>query len=53
MELTTVTRGNSSEGISSCFNEPMVITPKTATKTVIKAISARFARDSVASLCMA
>ena len=35
------------EGMSSCFSEDIVITPKTDAKTVISAISARFASESL------
>src|SRR5690349_11578603 len=40
--------GNSIEGMSSCLRDDMVITPNTAAKTVISAISALFASESFA-----
>ncbi len=49
MAVRTVICGNSMEGMSSCFSDDMVITPNTEAKTVISAISARFASESCAS----
>ena len=49
IEVMTVICGNSMDGMSSCFSEDIVITPKTDAKTVISAISARFASESFAS----
>ena len=51
-EATTEIRGNSSEGMSSCLSCPIVITPKTATNTVINAIRARLPSESTASRCI-
>src|SRR5512141_2627494 len=45
----TVICGNSMDGMSSCFSEDIVITPKTDAKIVTSAIRARLARDSFAS----
>jgi hypothetical protein len=49
IDVITVIRGNSIEGMSSCFSEDMVITPNTEAKMVISAMSARFPRDRWAS----
>ena len=47
IEVITVICGNSMEGMSSCFSEDIVITPNTDAKTVISAISARFAEGQL------
>ncbi len=49
MAVSTVICGNSIDGMSSCFSDVMVSTPKTEAKTVISAIRARFASERCAS----
>jgi hypothetical protein len=50
--VITVICGNSSDGMSSCFRDPMEITPKTAMNTVIRAMSARLERENLAKRSM-